>query len=95
MKKAGIQMRLLLMGSIALLWLFCLGIMLVWEAREIRDRMEVCVQSGFAAADQRVQAVSEQQSLDKCDYLLSMEGQEDTGYLEYPATSATVLLDRQ
>ena len=40
MKKAGMQMRLLLMSSIVLLWLLCLGVMLVWEAREIRDRME-------------------------------------------------------
>ena len=95
MKKAGMQMRLLLMSSIVLLWLLCLGVMLVWEAREIRDRMEACVQSGFETADQRVEAVSQQDSPDKSDYLLSMEGQENTDYLEYPAISATVLLDRQ
>ena len=95
MRKAGIQMRLLLMGSIALLWLFCLSVMLVWEAREIQDRMEACVKTGFEAADQRVQSVSRQESPDKNDYLLAMEGQEDTDYLEYSATSATALLDRQ
>ena len=79
MKKAGMQMRPLLMSSIVLLWLLCLGVMLVWEAREIRDRMEACVQSGFETADQRVEAVSQQDSPDKSDYLLSMEGQEKHG----------------
>lgn len=95
MKKAGVQIRLLLMGGIALLWLFSLGIMLVWEAREIRDRMEACVENGFVAADQRVQAVSDQEKTGRSDYLLAMEGQENTDYLEYPAISATVLLDRK
>ena len=95
MKQAGMKMRLLLMGSMALLWLICLGAMLVWEAQEIRDRMETCVETGFVAADQRVQAVSEQENADRSAYFLAMEGQEDTGYLEYPAVSATVLVDRK
>lgn len=95
MKQAGMKMRLLLMGSMALLWLICLGILLVWEAQEIRDRMETCIETGFLAADQRVQALSEQENADRSAYLLAMEGQEDTGYLEYPAVSATVLVDRK
>ena len=37
MKQAGMKLRLLLMGSMALLWLICLGVMLVWEAREIQE----------------------------------------------------------
>ena len=73
MKKAGVQIWLLLMGGIALLWLFSLGVMLVWEAREIRDRMEACVGTGFVAADQRVQAVSDQEKTGRSDYLLAME----------------------
>ena len=95
MKQAGMKLRLLLMGSMALLWLICLGVMLVWEAREIQERMEICIETGFLAADQRVQALSEQENADRSAYLLAMEGQENTGYLEYPAVSATVLVDRK
>ena len=95
MKQAGMKLRLLLMGSMALLWLICLGVMLVWEAREIQERMEICIETGFLAADQRVQSLSEQENADRSAYLLAMEGQENTGYLEYPAVSATVLVDRK
>lgn len=94
MKKADVPLRLLTMGGIVLLWLCSLSIMLLWEAREIQTRMELCAETGFADAQNRMQAATELEQGTLSQYALAMESQSNTDYLEYPAISATVLTNR-
>ncbi len=95
MKGRGLRGRLIMAGAVAALWLCALGIMLLWEARQVQERLYDNAAAGTQAAIQRTEAAAALESPSFNDFQLAMECQEDAEYLDYPAVTATVLRDDQ